>query len=81
MPDSLCSYKKMEQISNDLNDDITDNNFKWTSLSSKPKILIGREALCIPNNNNESNQNLDNSNINIAKPTPIKKRPLNKSDI
>ena len=53
MPDSLCSYKKMEQISNDLNDDITDNNFKWTSLSSKPKILIGREALCIPNNNNE----------------------------
>ena len=53
MPDSLCSYKKMEQISNDLNDDITDNNFKWTSLSSKPKILIGREALCIPNNNND----------------------------
>ena len=53
MPDSLCSYKKMEQISNDLNDDITDNIFKWTSLSSKPKILIGREALCIPNNNND----------------------------
>ena len=53
MPNSLCNYKKMEQISNDLNDDITDNNFKWTSLTSKPKILIGREALCIPSNNNE----------------------------
>ena len=53
MPDSLCNYKKMEQISNDLNDDITDNNFKWTSLSSKPKILFGREALCIPTNNND----------------------------
>ena len=53
MPNSLCNYKKMEQISNDLNDDITDNNFKWTSLSSKPNILIGREALCIPTNNND----------------------------
>ena len=53
MPDSLCSYKKMEQISNDLNDDIIDNNFKWTSLTSKPKTLIGREALCIPSNNND----------------------------
>ena len=53
MPESLCSYKKMEHISNDLNDDITDNNFKWTCLSSKPKILVGREALCIPNNNND----------------------------
>jgi actin-related protein 8 len=53
MPDSLCSYKKMEKISNDLNDDITDNNFKWTSLASKPRTLIGREALCIPSNNND----------------------------
>ena len=52
MPDSLSNYKKMEQISNDLNDDITDNNFKWTSLNSKPKILFGREALCIPTNDN-----------------------------
>ena len=53
MPDSLYSYKKMERISNDLNDDITDNNFKWTSLASKPRTLIGREALCIPSNNND----------------------------
>ena len=52
-PNLICSYKKMEQLSNDLNFDIVDNNFKWTSLSSKPKILIGREALCIPSNNNE----------------------------
>ena len=53
MPNSLCSFKKMEQISNDLNEDIIDNNFKWTSLSSKPNILIGREALCIPSNNKD----------------------------
>ena len=53
MPESLCTYKKMEQISNDLNDDIIDNNFKWTSLTSKPRTLIGREALCIPSNNND----------------------------
>ena len=53
LPSSLSTYKKMEQISNDLNDDITDNNFKWTSLYSKPKTLIGREALCIPSNNND----------------------------
>ena len=53
IPDSLCTFKKMEQISNDLNEDITDNNFKWTSLNSKPDILIGREALCIPSNNND----------------------------
>ena len=53
LPSSLCTYKKMEQISNDLNEDINDNNFKWTSLASKPKILIGREALSIPSNNND----------------------------
>ena len=53
IPDSLCTFKKMEQISNDLNEDITDNNFKWTSLNSKPVLLIGREALCIPSNNND----------------------------
>ena len=53
IPDSLCTFKKMEQISNDLNEDITDNNFKWTSLNSKPDLLIGREALCIPSNNND----------------------------
>ena len=53
MPESLCTFKKMEQISNDLNEDINDNNFKWTTLNSKPNILIGREALCIPTNNND----------------------------
>ena len=36
IPNSVCSYKKMEQMSNDLNYDIIDNNFKWISLSSKP---------------------------------------------
>jgi len=53
IPNSVCSYKKMEQMSNDLNYDIIDNNFKWISLSSKPKVLIGREALCIPTDNHD----------------------------
>lgn len=36
-------------MSSDLNDDLQDNNFKWTNLSLKPKVLIGREALTVPN--------------------------------
>jgi len=34
-------------MSNDLNDDITDNNFKWTNISERPKYLVGREALTV----------------------------------
>ena len=52
-PNIICPYKKMEQMAYDLNEDIVDNNFKWTSLESNPDILIGREALCIPSNNND----------------------------
>ena len=53
LPDTQTSYKKMEQISADINEDIINNNFKWTAINSKPNILIGKEALCIPSNNNE----------------------------
>ena len=53
IPNELCSYEKMERIANDINEDIVDNNFKWTSLESNPDILIGREALCIPSNNSD----------------------------
>ena len=53
IPNTICSYEKMEHMAHDLNEDIVDNNFKWTSLDSNPEILIGREALCIPSNNND----------------------------
>lgn len=54
MPGSTASYKKMEEMTKDLNEDINDNNFKWTQMADKPKILVGREALCIPDTvNNE----------------------------
>ncbi len=36
-------------MSSDLNEDIPDNNFKWTNLCDKPKVLVGRDALTIPN--------------------------------
>ena len=42
-PNIICPYKKMEQMAYDLNEDIVDNNFKWTSLESNPDILIGRD--------------------------------------
>lgn len=35
-------------MSTDLNDDVIDNNFKWTNVSEKPKTLVGREALTLP---------------------------------
>ena len=53
IPNTICSYEKMEHMASDLNEDIVDNNFKWTSLETNPDVLIGREALCIPSNNNE----------------------------
>ena len=55
-----------------------DNTKKKNNI--KPQNFTQNNNL-INTQNNESNQNLENSNINIAKPTPIKKRPLNKSDI
>ena len=53
IPNTICSFEKIEHMAYDLNEDIVDNNFKWTSLDNKPDILIGREALCIPSNNND----------------------------
>ena len=47
-PGSTGNYKKMEAMFYDLNDDIINNNFKWTYINDKPKMLIGREAQCIP---------------------------------
>lgn len=34
-------------MSTDLNEDLIDNNYKWTNISDKPKYLVGREALTI----------------------------------
>ena len=53
IPNNIPSFEKMEHMAYDLNEDIVDNNFKWTSLDSNPDILIGREALCIPSNNSD----------------------------
>ena len=53
IPNTICPFEKMEHMAYDLNEDIVDNNFKWTSLETNPDILIGREALCIPSNNND----------------------------
>jgi actin-related protein 8 len=39
-------------MSSDLNDDTVDNNFKWANTSNKPKVLIGREALTIQEEQN-----------------------------
>lgn len=46
-PNSTAVFKKASAISNDTNEDIGDNNFKWTAISSEPSYLIGREALSI----------------------------------
>ena len=46
-PNSTAVFKKASAISNDLNEDIADNNYKWTSTSTEPSYLVGREALTI----------------------------------
>jgi len=46
-PNSTATFKKALAITNDLNEDISDNNFKWTSIASEPSYLVGREALTI----------------------------------
>ncbi len=50
MPNSTASLKKIINISNDLNEDLFDNNYKWTSISGEPSYLVGREALTIAEN-------------------------------
>ena len=40
-------FKKIHTISQDINEDITENNFKWTSITSDPSYIIGREALSV----------------------------------
>ena len=34
----------------DLNDEINDNYYKWTSIADEPSFIIGREALTIAEN-------------------------------
>ena len=46
-PNSTAIFKKVYAFTNDLNEDISDNNYKWTSISSEPSYLVGREALTI----------------------------------
>lgn len=46
-PGSSANLKKAQAMSYDLNDDIGDNNYKWTSIINEPANLIGREALTI----------------------------------
>jgi actin-related protein 8 len=46
-PGSTAVFKKASAISHDPNEDISDNIFKWTSVSEKPSYLVGREALTI----------------------------------
>jgi actin-related protein 8 len=41
------NLKKTQAMAADLNEDITENNYKWTSISNEPSFLIGREALTI----------------------------------
>ena len=49
----LSSFRKQSQMMLDLNDDITDNIFKWTEdILEEGEYLIGRAALSIPNEMN-----------------------------
>ena len=50
-PKSTQIFKKALMMSNDINEDIIDNIFKWTDTSNlrEKDYLIGREALSIPN--------------------------------
>ena len=41
-PNSTTTFKKALAITNDLNDDISDNNYKWTSVANEPSFLVGR---------------------------------------
>jgi actin-related protein 8 len=46
-PSWTTNLKKSQAIAADLNEDIIENNYKWTSISNEPSFLIGREALTI----------------------------------
>lgn len=46
-PNSTASYKKALGMAYDINEDIPDNYYKWTSTANKPSYLVGREALTI----------------------------------
>jgi hypothetical protein len=49
-PGATAAFKKMYAMSGDLNEDIFENNYKWTATSCEPKYLVGREALTIAEN-------------------------------
>lgn len=46
-PNATANFKKALSMAYDTNEDITDNNYKWTSISNEPSYLVGREALSI----------------------------------
>lgn len=48
-PLTTAIFKKAFNMSLDINEDISDNNFKWTSLVNSPSYLVGREALSLWN--------------------------------
>ena len=41
-PLATTTFKKAFSMTVDTNDDVSDNNYKWTSISSDPSYLIGR---------------------------------------
>jgi actin-related protein 8 len=46
-PLASTSFKKAHAMSFDLNEDILENNYKWTSTEDRPSFLVGREAQTI----------------------------------
>ena len=41
-PLSTATYKKISAMSQDLNEDIVENNYKWTATTDSPSFLVGR---------------------------------------
>lgn len=46
-PNLTANFKKIYNMSFDLNEDLSDNNYKWTCTESDHHFLVGREALTI----------------------------------
>lgn len=42
LPYATTSFKKAFSMTVDINDDVSDNNYKWTSIASEPSYLVGR---------------------------------------
>jgi hypothetical protein len=46
-PGWTSNFKKAMALATDLNEDVVENNYKWTSVINEPSYLVGREALTI----------------------------------